>query len=156
MRSRFALFSVTSRYLIRECLSVLLPVILMFLVLYLIVDFFERLDLLLRNHAAPISAVRYFVFKIPLMVTQIMPPAVLAAVLLSLGMLSRRNEIIALRASGVSLVQTAFPLLVLGGGSQHRHAVVERGCRAVLYASVPGREPRRNPEATSAWRPEPT
>ena len=113
MRSRFALLSVTSRYLIRECLSVLLPVVLMFLVLYLIVDFFERLDLLLRNHAAPISAVRYFVFKIPLMVTQIMPPAVLAAVLLSLGMLSRRNEIIALRASGVSLVQTAFPLLVL-------------------------------------------
>jgi lipopolysaccharide export system permease protein len=113
MRSGFALFSVTSRYLIRECLSILLLVILMFLALYLIVDFFERLDLLLRNHAAPISAVRYFAFKIPLMVTQIMPPAVLAAVLLSLGMLSRRNEIIALRASGVSLVQTAFPLLVL-------------------------------------------
>jgi lipopolysaccharide export system permease protein len=113
MRSRLALFSVISRYLIRECLSVFLPVVLMFLALYLIVDFFERLDLMLKNHAAVMSAVRYFAFKIPLMVTQIMPPAVLAAVLLSLGMLSRRNEIIALRASGVSLAQTAFPLLVL-------------------------------------------
>jgi lipopolysaccharide export system permease protein len=33
--------------------------------------------------------------------------------LISLGMLSRRNEITALRASGVSLVQTATPLLAL-------------------------------------------
>src|SRR5512139_2178114 len=115
MRSRFALFSVTSRYLIHECLTVLLPVIFTFLVLYLIVDFFYRLDLLLKNHATPVSAIRYFVFKIPLIVTQIMPPAVLAAMLLSLGMLSRRNEIIALRASGVSLAQTAFPLLVVAG-----------------------------------------
>ena len=113
MRSRFALFSVTSRYLVRECLGVLLPVILSFIVLYLIVDFFDRLDLLLKSRATPIAAVRYFAFKIPLIITQIMPPAVLAAMLLSLGILSRRNEIIAFRASGVSLPQTAFPLLVL-------------------------------------------
>ena len=45
--------------------------------------------------------------------TEITPPAVLAAILLSLGMLSRRNEIVALRASGVSLTQTALPLLGL-------------------------------------------
>lgn len=130
MRSRFALFSVTSRYLVRECFAVLLPVIFAFLVLYLIVDFFDRLDLLLKNHATPVSAARYFLFKVPLIITQIMPPAVLAAMLLSLGMLSRRNEIIALRASGVSLAQTAFPLLVLAG-------VVSAGTLAWNEAVVP-------------------
>lgn len=113
MRARLSLFSVTSRYLVREFLSVLLPVILAFVILYLIVDFFDRLDLLLKNHASTLSAIRYFLFKIPLMITQIMPPAVLAAMLLSLGMLSRRNEVIAFRASGISLGQTAFPLLAL-------------------------------------------
>jgi lipopolysaccharide export system permease protein len=105
--------SVTSRYFIREFLGMLVPIMLAFVILYLIVDFFDRLDILLKNHATPVSALRYFLFKIPLIVTQIMPPAVLAALLLSLGMLSRRNEIIALRASGVSLVQTALPLLAL-------------------------------------------
>ncbi len=113
MRARLSLFSVTSRYLVREFLSVLLPVMLAFVILYLIVDFFDRLDLLLKNHASALSAVRYFLFKVPLMITQIMPPAVLAAMLLSLGMLSRRNEVIAFRASGISLGQTAFPLLLL-------------------------------------------
>jgi lipopolysaccharide export system permease protein len=112
---------VASRYLIGEFLSMLLPVVLTFVVLYLIVDFFDRLDLLLKNHATPVAVARYFLFKVPLIVTQIMPPAVLAALLLSLGMLSRRNEIIALRASGMSLVQTALPLLgvaaVISGGT---------------------------------------
>ncbi len=115
MRTRLPLFSVTCRYFVREFLSVLLPVILAFVILYLIVDFFDRLDILLKNHASTLSAIRYFLFKVPLMVTQIMPPAVLAAMLLSLGMLSRRNEVIAFRASGISLGQTAFPLLLLAG-----------------------------------------
>jgi len=91
----------------------LLPIVAAFLLLYLIVDFFDRLDILLKNHATSAAAARYFLFKIPLMVTQTMPPAVLAALLLSLGTLSRRNEIVALRASGVSLLETALPLLTI-------------------------------------------
>jgi len=108
-----SLRSTTSRYLVRECIAFLIPVLLTFLILYLIVDFFDRLGLLLRTHANPLAAARYFLFKIPLIFTQIMPPAVLTAMLVSLGMLSRRNEIVAWRASGISLTQTAVPLLAL-------------------------------------------
>jgi lipopolysaccharide export system permease protein len=104
---------VTSRYLIREFLGIFVPIVLTFVLLYVVVDFFDRLTILLKNHAPGTAALRYFLFKIPLMITQIMPPAVLTAMLVSLGMLSRRNEIIALRASGVSLYQTAVPLVGL-------------------------------------------
>lgn len=110
---RYTPLSVTSRYLIGEFINMLVPIVLAFMIVYLLVDFFDRLDLLLKNHASPSTALRYFAFKIPLIVTQIMPAAVLAAVLLSLGMLSRRSEIIALRASGVSPVRTAVPLLAV-------------------------------------------
>lgn len=105
--------AVTARYLVREFIGFLVPIALTFIILYLIVDFFDRLDVLLKNQATLSAIVRYFLFKLPLIVTQILPPAVLAAMLISLGMLSRRNEITALRASGVSLVQTATPLLAL-------------------------------------------
>jgi len=104
---------VTSRYLISEFLGIFVPIMLAFVLLYVVVDFFDRLTILLKNHAAPAAALRYFLFKVPLMVTQVMPPAVLMSMLLSLGMLSRRNEIIALRASGVSLYQMALPLLAV-------------------------------------------
>ncbi len=102
---------VVSRYLAREFLGLFLPVVAAFVMLYLIVDFFERLDILLKNGASASAAARYFFFKVPLIVTQILPPAVLAALLLALGNLARRNEIVAMRASGISLAQTAVPLL---------------------------------------------
>lgn len=113
VRQRSTPSFVISRSLIGEFLGILIPIMLAFVLLYLVVDFFDRLSILLKNHATPMAALRYFLFKIPLMVTQITPPAVLTAMLVSLGMLSRRNEIVALRASGVSLYQMAVPLLGL-------------------------------------------
>jgi lipopolysaccharide export system permease protein len=113
LRTRSTPAFVTSRYLIREFLAIFVPIVLTFVLLYLVVDFFDRLTILLKNHASGAAALRYFLFKIPLMITQIMPPSVLTAMLVSLGMLSRRNEVIALRASGVSLYQTAVPLVGL-------------------------------------------
>jgi lipopolysaccharide export system permease protein len=104
--------SLLSRYVVRELLGVFVPTLLCFVLLYLVVDFFDRLDILLRHDASAASAIRYFVFKIPLMVTQVLPPAVLLATLVALGMLGRRNEITVMRAAGVSLMQTARPLLI--------------------------------------------
>lgn len=103
--------AVTSRHVTREFFALFTPVTLAFVILYLVIDFFERLDILLENQASASSTFRYFAFKIPLMVTQVLPPAVLAAMLLSLGLMSRRNEIIALRSAGVSLFQMSMPLL---------------------------------------------
>lgn len=110
-RTRSTPSFVISRYLIAEFFGIFVPIVLAFVLLYLVVDFFDRLTILLKNHATAGAALKYFLFKIPLMVTQTMPPAVLMAMLVSLGTLSRRNEIVALRASGVSLYQMAVPLL---------------------------------------------
>ena len=110
-RTRLPMSTVLRRYLLREFFGFLTPVFVGFVLLYLLVDLFERLDLLLKNHATLLIALRYFLFKVPLIVTQILPAAVVVALLLSLGSLSRRNEITALRASGISLVQMALPLL---------------------------------------------
>lgn len=104
---------IVNRYLIGEFFALFVPIMAAFVILYLIVNFFDRLDILLRTHATPVAAFRYFLFKVPLILTQMMPPAVITAMLLSLGLLSRRNEIIALRASGISLGQMALPLVGL-------------------------------------------
>jgi lipopolysaccharide export system permease protein len=109
------LSSVISRYVAREFLRLFAMILASFVGLYLIIDFFDRLDTLLRNDATPVLAARYFLFKIPLVITQVTPPAVLAAVLVSLGAMSRHNEIVAFRALGVSLGQMALPLLVIAG-----------------------------------------
>ncbi len=107
----FPVSSLLSRYLRGEFLRLFCLCLLAFLCLYLIVDFFDRFDNFLK-YAAPVSAiVRYFLFKLPIIVTQMVPLAVLTASLLSLGLLARRNELLALFACGVSLWQIARPLL---------------------------------------------
>src|SRR6185369_12429008 len=108
--------SVLNRYLARQFLGFFVPILVSFVFLYVVIDLFDRLDILLRHDATVGEATRYFAFKIPLMITHVTPPAAITAVLLALGMLGRRNEITALRAGGVSLGQMAVPILVLAAG----------------------------------------
>jgi lipopolysaccharide export system permease protein len=108
---RYRPLPVASRYVVRQFLGIFIPVLASFILLGVIVDFFDRLDILLRHNATASAAVRYFLFKIPLMITQVTPAAVVTAVLLSFGLMSRHNEIVALRAGGVSLGQTALPVI---------------------------------------------
>lgn len=102
---------VLSRYLLRQFLGFFIPILVGFVLLYLIVDLFSRMGILLKFNPPVRLVLLYFLFKIPLMVTQVTPPAVIAATLLGLGTLGRSNEIVALRAGGVSLLQTAKPVL---------------------------------------------
>ncbi len=104
--------SVVSRYLGRQFLGVFFPVLASFVLLYIIIDTFDRMDIFLRHDATFGEAARYMLFKIPLMLTQITPPAVVVGVLMSLGMIARNNEIVALRTGGISLVQTMVPIMV--------------------------------------------
>jgi lipopolysaccharide export system permease protein len=107
--------SVLNRYLAGQFLALFVPILGGLVLLYFVVDLVDRLGGFLRNQASVGALARYFVFKIPLMVTQITPPAVIISVLLAFGLLGRRNEIIALRAAGVSLAQTSIPILVAAG-----------------------------------------
>jgi lipopolysaccharide export system permease protein len=109
--SQFTPLSVVSRYLSGQFLGIFAPVLSALVLVYVIIDIFDRMRIFLKHDATVDEAARYLLFKVPLILTQITPPAVVVSVLLCLGMMSRRNEIIAFRASGVSLLQTAIPVL---------------------------------------------
>ena len=102
---------ILGRYVVGEFLRILALCVASFVALYLVVDFFDRFDDFLKYEAEVGAVVRYFLFKIPLILTQVTPVAVLASMLLALGGLSRHNEITAMQACGVSLVQLTGPLL---------------------------------------------
>jgi lipopolysaccharide export system permease protein len=107
---------VVARYVLTEFLRIFALCMLGFLLIYALVDLFDRLEGFLKFHATAGEVARYLFFKIPLIVTQLVPVATLAAVLMSLGTMARHNELTALRASGVSTVQLAIPLFALAIG----------------------------------------
>lgn len=115
MRSRFraALPPVLSRHLRREFLRAFGLTLLAFVAIYVIAEFFDRLDDFLESSASPSAVARAFLYKLPLITAQVAPLAVLAGALLGLGLLGRGNEFVAMRACGVSRWQIVVPLALV-------------------------------------------
>lgn len=106
--------SIISRYVATIWLRLFLLCQGGFLAVYLILDFMEKLGRFLKAGATFPLILRFFLFKIPEMIGQTMPFAVLMATLLALGLLSRSSELTALRSCGRSIPQIVTPILLLG------------------------------------------
>lgn len=83
-------------------------------VIYLSIDIFGRMDNLMSAGLTPFEMAVFFACKVPLIISQITPVAVLLGVLVVFGMMSRNNEIIALKSSGVSLLYLLAPVFGIG------------------------------------------
>jgi lipopolysaccharide export system permease protein len=83
-------------------------------VLFLCVTFLKEADDFIRHKATMAQIAKYYVYSIPGMAGQALPFAALIGTLLSLGNLSRYQEITAMRAGGVGLISIIAPVLVGG------------------------------------------
>lgn len=102
------------RYILSEFIKLLVIALFTFIMLFIMVDLFENMNGLLRNNVPFASSVRFFAYKVPFIVGQVFPVAVLISVLLSLGMLARHGEITAIKAGGIRLLRVFIPLFAAG------------------------------------------
>ena len=79
--------------------------------IFLIVDFFERVDEFLVKDAPMIDLISYFIFKIPFIAFYMAPQAVLLATVITLASLSQNNELTAMKACGISITGITFPII---------------------------------------------
>ena len=105
---------VLHRYVIREYLKIFSLSLSSLLLIYIIVLFFQKVDLFVK-HKAPFHLIfLYLLYKIPEVIFQwTLPYGVLLATLLTFGTLSRHSEITAMKAGGVSLYRITFPLFFI-------------------------------------------
>lgn len=109
--------TIISRYITREFLKIFVLVLLAFLSIYLIVDFFERIRMFLSNQATIGQMVSYFLYTLPMIAAQAIPVSILLATLLTFGMFSRNHELVALKASGISMHRASVPVLCLAAAA---------------------------------------
>jgi lipopolysaccharide export system permease protein len=102
---------IISRYVVRSYLKVFYLCTGTFTAIYLTIDFLEKIARFAKAHGAPQHIALFFLWKIPEILNQVLPLAVLMATLLTLGMLSRNSELIAMRGSGMSLSRIAAPII---------------------------------------------
>lgn len=109
------MMTILDRYISKEFVKFFALIMTSFTLLYLIIDYFSRIRMFLSNHATASQIISYFVYSIPQTVSHALPVAVLLSTLLTFGILSRHQEIIAMKANGLSLYRTAMPVLILSG-----------------------------------------
>jgi len=101
-------------YLLRRFFFYFVLLTATFVFLFEAFTFFELLDDIARHRIAFVVVVDYFRYLTPYLLYNLGPLAALVSVLVTLGVMSKNNEIVAIKASGVSLYRLAVPLLLAG------------------------------------------
>jgi LPS export ABC transporter permease LptF/LPS export ABC transporter permease LptG len=101
-------------YVLRNFMYYFILLLAAFIFLFEAFTFFELLDDIARHRTPFLVVVDYFEYLTPYLCYQIAPLAALVGVLVTLGVMTKNNEIVAFKASGVSLYRTAVPLLGAG------------------------------------------
>jgi lipopolysaccharide export system permease protein len=110
----FKNYRILPRYVVREYLKIFSLSLSSLILIYVIVLFFQKMDLIIKYQAPFYLIFEYLLFRIPEVIFQwILPYAVLLGILLTLGILSRHSEIIAMKAGGFSLYRITFPLFFI-------------------------------------------
>jgi LPS export ABC transporter permease LptF/LPS export ABC transporter permease LptG len=106
--------TIVDLYLLRRFFYYFAVIMGAFILLFETFTFFELLDDIARHHVPFLVVVNYFRYLIPYLVYQLSPLGALVAVLVTFGVMSKNNEIVAFKASGISLYRLAVPLLITG------------------------------------------
>ena len=100
-------------YVVREFFGMFLLVLASFVMLMLVFTFFELVGDIVRNHIALATVGDYLFNLAPSMVYAITPLAVLIAALVTFGVLNRNSEIVAMKATGISLYRLVIPIVAI-------------------------------------------
>jgi LPS export ABC transporter permease LptG/LPS export ABC transporter permease LptF len=109
--SRTAFPRILDEYVVREFLAMFFLVLAAFVLLMLVFTFFELVGDILRNHPPLTTVGDYLVNLTPSMLYRITPLAVLIAVLVTFGVLNRNSEVVAMKATGISLYRLVVPIV---------------------------------------------
>ncbi len=101
-------------YLLRRFFSYFALLMAAFIFLFEAFTFFELLDDIARHRVPFFIVIDYFRNLTPYLLYQLAPLAAMVATLVTVGVMSKNNEIVACKASGISLYRLAGPLLLAG------------------------------------------
>jgi lipopolysaccharide export system permease protein len=102
------------RYLLRELCVPLIYCLAGFLIFWISFDLFDNLEDFQVAKLGLSEIARYYLVKTPELLVTVLPVALLLALLFALSNHGRHNEMIAMRAAGLSLARISVPYLAVG------------------------------------------
>jgi len=105
---------ILDRYISRQLVPVWLWCILVFVSVSVLIDLFGHLEEILREHIPAETVWQYYVNFIPLIFVRASPLALLFSAAFVAMRLVRYQELLAMQASGVSLIRASLPFVFVG------------------------------------------
>lgn len=103
--------TIINRYLLREFSKMAAAATTGFLLLFVVIDFFERADEFLKYKASAEEILLYYLYSVPKIFLLTSPVAILLAVLITVSLRARANEFTALFSGGISIWKACAPIL---------------------------------------------
>lgn len=105
---------ILDKYILTSFMRLYLIIFSSFLVVLIIIEFFEKFDKFLGKSAPTIDIILYFICRIPYIIVLTSPLAILLAGLFLMQYLRKHNETIAIRSAGMSIIRMSVPIFVFG------------------------------------------
>jgi len=100
-------------YVIRGWIFYFVILLIAFTGVYIIFDFFQVLGDIVRNQVSARVVVDYYRFLLPQVIYLMLPLSILVATLVNFGLLTKTNQVIAIKSAGISLYRLSVPVLAL-------------------------------------------
>jgi len=100
-------------YVLKDFFVYLGMIVASFLVLAIVFTLFELLGDILRNHISPLIVGAYLINVIPYFLYNNLHLCILLAVLITFSILHRNSEIVAMKATGISVYRVVVPVLAM-------------------------------------------
>ena len=88
--------------------------IMIFLVIFLLVDIVENLDHIIDSEIPTFEIFKYYFYAIPWYVSLSLPMSLLLGIIFTNGTLQKNNELTAIKSAGISIKRISIPLIALG------------------------------------------
>ena len=101
-----------TKYILKQFFTILLFSITSFVVLFLIIDIFEDISLFVDKTVNFAVVISYFLSKVPFILFLSLPIAVMLATMISLGLMGKNLELVAIKACGQSHTFIVAPIII--------------------------------------------
>ena len=103
---------ILSIYLAKEFTKLLILCQIIFVFIYLIIDFVQKIDNFIHAQVSAAIMLNFLIYKIPLIFTQMLPVATLISVIIMFSLLAKRNEFTAMKVSGLDIFRVTQPIFM--------------------------------------------
>ncbi|MGC8604098.1 MAG: LptF/LptG family permease, partial [Desulfomonilaceae bacterium] len=105
---------IIDKYIIREFLKIFFICLTVFVFVFLLIEITDKIKYYFHYNPPGLLMLKYFLVKIPGYLFFAFPMAILLGGMLSLFMMAKHSELIAMQAGGIDAISIAKPMIIVG------------------------------------------